>query len=295
MNNVIIKNQISLYSRDSCYNLEENIISKDDCDFYCVACKPHPELTLSIPATTNGKTNNLSTPPENKTAATLEAIIRKVSMLEADLEATKERLEDQNAQHKSQCRVFQSQILSLDEQNSLLERKIHELSQTRTTHRNRGREPLQPNHHPNSISSTDIGPTQPAIQARTTWNPPALRTSSQNTHHRDPFPSQPQFSILPYIIWGTRNSCSVEDVRTYLTQLPPSISRTPTIKRSFRRLGLRKAWQFTIISSSPGEMALLNEAWESNKSAVDWALLKSLKDCPSHWHSSPDTATTPTL
>ena len=61
MHNVIIKNQISLYSRDSCYNLEENIICKDDYDFYCVACKPHPELTLSIPATTNTKTNNLST------------------------------------------------------------------------------------------------------------------------------------------------------------------------------------------------------------------------------------------
>ena len=71
----------------------------------CVACKPHPELTLSIPATTNTKTNNLSTPPENNTAATLEAIIRRVSTLEADLEATKERLEDQKAQHKSQCNL----------------------------------------------------------------------------------------------------------------------------------------------------------------------------------------------
>ena len=97
MHNVIIKNQISLYSRDSCYNLEENIISKDDYDFYCVACKPHPELTLSIPPTTNGKTNNLNTPPKNSTAAILEAIIRRVSTLESDLEATKERLEDQKA------------------------------------------------------------------------------------------------------------------------------------------------------------------------------------------------------
>ena len=50
-----------------------------------------------------------------------------------------------------------------------------------------------------------------------------------------------------------------------------------------------------MISSSPGETALLDEAWESSKSAVDWALLNSLKDLPSHWHSSPDTATTPTL
>ena len=97
MHNVITKNQISLYSRDSCYNMEENIISKDDYDFYCVACNPHPELTLSIPATTNSKTSNLSTPPKNNTAATLEAIIRRVSTLEADLEATKERLEDQKA------------------------------------------------------------------------------------------------------------------------------------------------------------------------------------------------------
>ena len=71
----------------------------------CVACKPHPELTLSIPATTNTKTNNLSTPPENNTAATLEAIFKRVSTLEADLEATKERLEDQKAQHKSQCNL----------------------------------------------------------------------------------------------------------------------------------------------------------------------------------------------
>ena len=42
-------------------------------------------------------------------------------------------------------------------------------------------------------------------------------------------------------------------------------------------------------------MALLDEAWESNKSAVDWVLLKSLKDCPSCRHSNPDTAITPTL
>ena len=279
------------WAHSRCYNLDENIISKDDYDFYCVACKPRPELTLSIPATTNSKTKNLSTPPENNTAATLEAIIRRVSTLEADLEATKERLEDQKAQHKSQCRVLQSQILSLEEQNSLLERKIHELSQTQSTRRNRGREPLQPNHRPNSIPSTDIGPTQPAIQARTTRNPPAVHTPSQNTHHRDPPPSQPQFFR---IIWGTRKSCSVEDVRTSLTQLAPSISQTPTIKRSFRRLGPRKAWWFTVIFSSPGEIALLDEAWESNKSAVDWALLKSLKDRPSRWHSSPDTATTPT-
>ena len=124
-------------------------------------------------------------------------------MLEAELESTKERLEDQKAQHKSQCRVLQSQTLSLEEQNSLLERKLQELSQNQSIRRNRGCEPLQPNHRPDSIPSTDTGPTQPTIQVHTTRNPLALYTPSQNTlHFRDPT------SILPYQVWTQRYNYS---------------------------------------------------------------------------------------
>ena len=75
-------------------------------------------------------------------------MITLLSTVEADFRSTKERLQDQKAQHKSQCKVLWFQILSHEEQNSLLERKLHELSQTQSTRRNRVNELLQPNHRP---------------------------------------------------------------------------------------------------------------------------------------------------
>ena len=110
-----------------CYNLDEQAIGRDDYSFFCMTCLPRPVPTHVIPVTNtlaNTSGNNSCTPPTDSSDAVLEAIIERLSALEAELATTKQCLEDQKVQHKMQYKVFQSQILSLEEQNSLLERKL---------------------------------------------------------------------------------------------------------------------------------------------------------------------------
>ena len=68
----------------------------------------------------NSSGKNSSVPPPDSSGAVLETIIERISALEAELDITKQCLEDQKVQHRTQCKVLQSQILSLEEQTPYL-------------------------------------------------------------------------------------------------------------------------------------------------------------------------------
>ena len=172
--------------------------------------------------------------------------------------------------------MLQSQILSLEEQNSLLERKILEVSQKcPTSHSGR---PQQTSNRA-SLASTDP-PLQEAQEQTTSTSSPMHSPTAQysrGTPHRS---TQSQNSHLFCIIWGTRKSCSEADICATLAQFRSLNSQAYTVKKSFRRLGARKAWWFTVIASSPTALTSLDEAWEASKPDANWTLLKSLRDRP---------------
>ena len=224
------------WPHSKCYNLDESIISKDDYDFYCMACQPRPELTPSIPATGNSKAKDPSTLTTDNTVTTLESIIRRVSTLEAEFESPKECLEDQKVQHKSQCRALKSQIFSLEEQNSFLERKLQELSQNHSIRRNRGRVSHQTNHRSDSIPPTDAGSTTPALHAHThtQLGTPLLRTLPPETPNTPE--THPPLNHNPSASSGDKEelvggrclhlpdtACSINHSSTYHQKIFPSI------------------------------------------------------------------------
>ena len=105
-----------------CYNLDEQTIGCNDCSFSCMTSLPHPVPTNVTPdanksANTSGK--NSCVPPPDSSGAALESIIERISALEAKLASTKQCLEDQKVQHKTQCKVLQSQILAIPQRRVL--------------------------------------------------------------------------------------------------------------------------------------------------------------------------------
>ena len=84
-------------------------------------------------------------PPEDNTATTLESIyesiVRRVSTLEAELESTKECLEDQKVQHAEHSNPKFSHLRS---KTHFLKGNSKELSQNHSIRRNRGRVSHQP-------------------------------------------------------------------------------------------------------------------------------------------------------
>ena len=259
-----------------CYKLDEQTVCRDDYSFSCMTCLPRPVLTHVV-----NNSGDSSVPPPDNSGAVLETLIERVSVLEVELDSTKQCLEDQKMQHKTQCKVLQSQMLSLEEQNSLLEKKIYELSQKCSISHNRTSR--QSNHGAN-LAPTDP-PIQEAQEHTTSVSPPLLSHNAQHSRNTPVRNSQPCNSHLFRIIWGTRKSCSEADIRATLAQLTSLNTQDYTVKKSFRCLGSRKAWWFTVIASSPIALTSLDEAWEASKPDANWTLLQSLRDHPFLRHS----------
>ena len=117
---------------------------------------------------------------------------------------------------------------------------------------------------------------------------------SRGTPHRS---TQFHNSHLFRIIWGTRKSCLEADICATLAQFRSLNSQAYTVKKSFRHLGARKAWWFTVIASSPTALTSLDEAWEASKPDANWTLLKSLQDRPflRHGQSLPRQTSMPSV
>ena len=135
-----------------------------------MTCLPRP-----VPTHVVNNSGDSSVPPPDSSGAVFETLIERVSVLEVELDSTKQCLEDQKVQHKTQCKVLQSQIPSLEEQNSLLEKKIYDLSQKCSIFHNRTSRQCS---HGAKLASTDP-PIQEAQKHTTSVSLPPLSLNAQ--------------------------------------------------------------------------------------------------------------------
>ena len=82
-----------------CYNLDEQTVGRDDYSFSCMTCLPRPVPTHVV----NNSGKNFNVSPPDSSGAVLETIIERISALEAKLDSTKQCLEDQKVQNRTQC------------------------------------------------------------------------------------------------------------------------------------------------------------------------------------------------
>ena len=197
-----------------------------------------------------------------------------ISALNLELSQLKQDLLDLQVQTKTSQKVLQSQILSLEEDNTFLKGQVRSLCDQLCQlgkHDSPGSHGKRQQHqsHQQLSHSHPTGHNPPQKSTRTPCATTPCATSDQSS-----LPIQTSFRI----IWGTHKSCSLEEVRGVLSGLLDG-SKTPSVHRSFKRLGRGMAWWFTITCDEQTILSLESK-WGSSNSNSGWVLLKSLKDRP---------------
>ena len=246
----------------------------------------HP--ALESPAQESPGSPNGQAPSQNSAASELVTAALPpdpvIASLQSELSRFRQDLLDLQVQTKTQQKLQQVQILSLEEDNALLKDQVLGLrNQLRQLgyHNHSGprgkQQPIQshqlqrrdPSTAPQSILKSFPGKSRARKQAESRVPHPVMCT----------LPLRPMQSSYR-IIWGTRKSCSVDEVKSVLSGLLAG-AEIPPVRRSFKRLGSGMAWWFTV-TCEERTISVLESKWGTPNLIPGWALLKSLKDRPTH-------------
>ena len=244
------------WSHSSCQGLSQD--EAEQTDFVCSACsvafaealEPHPPTrqtaeplpqmesaehhpAVESPAQESPGSRSGQAPSQNSTASELVTAALPpdpvIASLQSELSRFRQDLLDLQVQTKTQQKFQQVQILSLEEDNALLKDQVLGLrNQLRQLgcHSHSGprgkQQPIQSHQLQRRVPSTARQSILKSV--------PGQRPTPGHVHA--PPPAQSSFRI----IWGTRKSCSVDEVKSVLSGLLAG-AEIPSVRRSFKRLG----------------------------------------------------------
>lgn len=179
----------------------------------------------------------------------LPLLMGKIAALEAELRDACSSFAELESESKQQLKLIHSRVVILEESNAYLERKLASCSAHTC---------CTCSHHVQAQKNNSDSANR--YNRNPMSNPPSNIPQGRSTGF-----SAQQLSSTPFrIIWGTRRSCSAGEMQQFLSTFIPDKFRDFNIRRSYRRLGPKMAWWFTITAPS-SLLSELDTAWHSGE------------------------------